>query len=330
MWYQDGNNERDVILSTRARLARNIEDYPFTLLAMPKVKDELVHRVQTAVEGVLLPIEMEKLSQVERLALCEEHVISPAFMDDGNGVLLFDREKGIFLMTPEEDHIRLQVVRGGFVPKEVLQTAFDFVFSLEDKLKFSYDEKWGYLTHCPTNVGTALRLSAMAFLPGIVREKRMSALSESLGKLGFHVRGMYGEGTKADACLFQISNRYSLGMTKEEVLSSFVSVLKRVIELERTCRSILDNERLRDSSGRAYGVLRYCHAISYDEFLAHYANLRLAVSNCDVLPFTLDLITLDGLFVGCAPGMLTKQQNCVGSKERDRARAKYIQSVLNA
>ena len=328
MWYEDGNSHRDVILSTRARFARNIEDYPFDLSEMPKVKKELVQRVQTACSGVLQSVEMGKLSQSERLALCEEHIISPAFMDDGGGVLLCDREKGIFMMTPEEDHIRLQVMHGGFMPKEVLETASSFLASFDTQLKFSYDEKWGYLTHCPTNLGTALRWSVMAFLPGIVVEKRLPALTDSLAGLGFHVRGMYGEGSKSDACLFQISNRYSLGATKEEILSSFVSVLQRVMELERKCRSALNKDTLSDTAGRAYGVLRYCYKLSYDEFLTHYANLRLAVSVSVPLPFVLDLITLDRLLVECAPGSVTKQYNCVGSADRDRARAKHIQSVL--
>lgn len=327
-WYEEGNVERDVILSTRARFARNIPDYPFDLSGMPKVKQELVERVKNACDGALQPLETAKLTDVERLSLCEEHVISPAFMDRADGVLLSDHENGIYLMTPEEDHIRLQVIKGGFVPKDALTLADAVVSSLDEKLKFSFDEKLGYLTHCPTNLGTALRLSVMAFLPGIVMQKRVSALGESLLEMGFHLRGMYGEGTKSDGCLFQISNRYSLGMNKDEILQSFVSVLQRVMEAERKAREQIDREALADAAGRSYGTLRYCQRISYDEFLTHYTNLRLAACVLSQLPFIPDTLTLDGLLVGTAPGMLTKAYACRGSKERDPARAKQIQSVL--
>ncbi len=328
MWYKNGVSDRDVILSTRARFARNIEDYPFDLSQMPKVRAELIQKVQSSCESVLQPTEMAKLTQVERLALCEEHVISPAFMDSGDGVLLSDRKQGVFLMTTEEDHIRLQVIGGGFVPKQVMETADRFVSLLDERLKLSYDEKWGYLTHCPTNLGGALRLSVMAFLPGIVTEKRISALSETLVGMGYHLRGMYGEGSKSSGCLYQISNRYSLGMTSDELLSSFISVVEKVIELERRCREHLSQDTLQDTAGRAYGALRYCCRISYDEFLTHYTHLRLAVCSVSDLPFDLDLLTLDRLLVGTAPGMLTKAYDCHGGKERDKARAKYIQSVL--
>lgn len=328
MWYEDGNNERDVVLSTRARLARNIEDYPFDLTGQPKVCKELVDRIKDALTDELQTIDMQTLSWMQRLALCEEHAISPEFMEQDGGMLLFDREKGIFLMTPEEDHIRLQVMNGAFAPREVLERAWSFISCLNEKIKFSYDKQWGYLTHCPTNLGNALRLSVMAFLPGIVMKKRVTALSESLSKLGFHVRGMYGEGSKSNAYLFQISNRYSLGMTKDEILSSFVATIESVMELERKCRNGLDIEAFSDTAGRAYGMLRYCRKITYDEFLTHYANLRLAISTRMPLPFALDLITLDQLFVGCAPGVLTTRYSCIGSSDRDLARAKYIQSVL--
>ena len=328
MWYEMGSAERDVVLSTRARFARNVKDYPFDLSCMPKVRDELVKRVQNAANGVLQSIEMERLTQVERLALCEEHVISPAFMDEGSGLLLCDREKGVFIMTPEEDHIRLQVIGGGFVPNEVLERGLEFVSKLQSGMQFSYDEEWGYLTHCPTNLGAALRLSAMVFLPGIVMENRISTLSNSLAGLGYNLRGMYGEGSESKGCLFQISNRYSLGAEPRTVASSFISVMERVIELERRSRSALVGDSLSDTAGRAYGTLRYCCKISYDEFLTHYANLRLAMCQYSDLPYKMELNVLDGLLVGCAPGMLTKVYDCHGSRERDKARAEYIQSVF--
>ena len=328
-WYDEITNDCDVVLSTRVRYARNLEDYPFDLCDASKVSDEMIERVINACQCNMNELRMSHLTPNARLALCEQHYISPSFMDQTNGVLIYQEDKGIYLMTPEEDHIRLQVLGAGYCPEILLERADNVLKDLEDTLRFSYDKKLGYLTRCPTNLGLALRISVMVFLPGLVFENGIARLHESLSSVGYNLRGMYGEGSKSIGALFQISNRYSLGYTKRDIITGFSDMIEKVIAAEKLARSKLNLENLADRSGRAYGILSYAKKMSYDEFLSHYSNLRLGYAMKLQLPRECSLSKLDSLLIKCAPGMITGEYQCVGSNERDLCRAKYLFKILH-
>ncbi len=327
-WYNDLTWD-SVVISTRARIARNVEDYPFDLTASDAVRNELTERVKSALTDAYAVADMKNVSPADRRALLDGHFISPDFMQNANGLLLSNEEQGVYIMTPEEDHIRLQVLGKGYCSEKVLETANSVLDLLSDKLKFSFDAHLGYLTRCPTNLGHGLRLSVMAFLPGLSANSDIARLADSLSGLGFNLRGMYGEGTRSGGCLYQISNRSSLGVSISDILSSFSSVVRRITEAEERARAMLAREEIADQAGRAYGILAYAGKLSYDEFLNHYASLRLGYAlSVQDLTDRCHPGVLDSLLVTLAPGMITNAYHTENSSERDRARAKELKKKL--
>ena len=317
-------NERGVVVSTRVRYARNIEDYPFDLSASQVMRDELILRIKGALGDTFQEDDMQTLSPNKRLCLCEQHRISPEFMKNAVGALFSKENEGIYLMALEEDHIRLQVIDNGYCPAALLQKADRLLADLETKLRFSFDEKLGYLTRCPTNLGHGLRFSVMVFLPGLTSSAEIAALQQNLFDLGFNLRGMYGEGSQSNAFLYQISNRSSLGMTKEALLSEFDALISRVISAEIAARQRFQRDILSDSAGRAYGILAYAGKMSYEEFLGHYANLRTGYALGLDLPKTCNIELLDELLILLSPGMISEAFACKNSSQRDWERAKLV------
>ncbi|MBE6638449.1 MAG: hypothetical protein E7616_03200 [Ruminococcaceae bacterium] len=320
--------DRSVILTTRVRYARNIEDYPFDLSSSQAMRSELLEKVRIALGNKFLANDMSSLDANARLALCEGHKISPIFMNQAIGTLFSDEERGIYIMVPEEDHIRLQVIGDGYCPETVMERANTVLADLSDKLRFSFNSRLGYLTRCPTNLGYGLRLSVMAFLPGLTTVGDIARLSDSLGGLGFNLRGMYGEGTSSEGFLYQISNRYSLGSTENEILLRFVETIGRVIEAELKARAHIDRDLILDTAGRAYGIMAYAGRISYDEFLKHYASLRLGYALQLSLPESCNIHTLDALLTYLAPGQITCRYHCKNAEDRDRARADRLRREM--
>lgn len=327
-WYSDAEIGDTVVVSTRARYARNVEDYPFDVSDSSVMSNELTERVCNAMPIKCSVIKMADISSIDSQALLEQHMISPDFMKQKNGVLLFNEEKGIYLMTPEEDHLRLQVIAKGYCPESVLRSADEILGNLSDKLKFSFDVRLGFLTRCPTNLGHGLRLSVMLFLPALTANGEISRLGESLSALGFNLRGMYGEGSRAIGCLYQVSNRSSLGATKKEILDAFISVVDKIRNEEEKARMRIDMADCADCAGRAYGILKYAGKLTYDEFLCHYASLRLGYSLSLDLPADCNVSLLDSLVMELAPAMITKKYNCKNSTHRDVSRAKEIKIKL--
>ena len=328
IWYNDKSAADSVVISTRARYARNLEDYPFDLSDSSVVCAELTDRIYQAMPDGFLATSMENISQTERRALLEQHIISPDFIDSKHGILLSNEEKGIYLMTPEEDHIRLQVIAKGYCPDKVLEQANEVLLSLSAKLKFSFDTRLGYLTRCPTNLGKGLRLSVMVFLPALTLGGDIARLAESLSGLGFNLRGMYGEGSGSKGCLYQISNRSSMGISQDELISSFASVVERIKTAEEHARARFDQDECTDIAGRAYGILAFAGKLSYDEFLKHYASLRLGYALALDLPENCNIALLDSLTIELAPGMITKKYECQNSLQRDSARARELKYKL--
>lgn len=317
-------NDLSVVVSTRVRYARNIEDYPFDLSGSRVMRDELVLRIKEALGTAFQEEDMQTLSPNKRLCLCEQHRISPEFMKSAVGTLFSKEKEGIYLMALEEDHIRLQVIDKGYCPAALLQKADDVIANLENKLRFSFDDKLGYLTRCPTNLGHGLRFSVMVFLPGLTSHAEIAGLQQNLFDLGFNLRGMYGEGSKSGGCLYQISNRGSLGMTKEALLCEFDALISRVISAEMMARQRFDRDILLDSAGRAYGILAYACKMTYEEFLGHYANLRTGYAFDLDLPKYCNMELLDELLILLSPGMIHESFSCKNSEQRDLERAKLL------
>ena len=235
-------------------------------------------------------------------------------------------------MVCEEDHIRLQSIQPGLALDEAYRIADQYDGMLDKNLDISFDEELGYLTHCPTNLGTGLRASVMMFLPAITMSNRISELASSLSKIGLTIRGIYGEGSGSKGSLYQISNQITLGICEEETLRKLSDVISQINDQERRLRSSVKDdalEHLRDRILRSEGILKYAHMISSAEFTEHFSNIRLGIA--------LGIITdigyaeLGNLFIESQPATLTLnlEKKPTTEGERDRARAKLIKERLN-
>lgn len=332
-WYNTTGKNTDTVISSRVRLARNLSSYNFT----PTLKDEDAQKIIECVSGALDGENFEKLdfselSTISAAAYIEKHYASREFAaKKGAHTLLFKDEDNIAIMLCEEDHIRLQSILPGLDLESAYANVCKYDDILDSKLDIAYDENLGYLTSCPTNLGTGLRASVMMFLPAITMANRIGTLSNQLSKIGLTIRGMYGEGSESKGCLYQISNQVTLGITEEDTLKKLNDVISQINEQEKSLRGTFEGENrelLCDRILRSEGILRYAHMLSSTEFMKLWADVRLGVSMGIITD--IDLNTLGSMLIGAMPATLTLSLDIQPqtSAERDRARAKYIKSIL--
>ncbi|MBR3991170.1 MAG: ATP--guanido phosphotransferase [Clostridia bacterium] len=333
-WYENTGRDHDVIVSSRVRLARNLVDYPFGNRLDDTSKKEIIAKVKDALcDGKKYTFrDFASLSETERIAAAEEHTVSPEFArGTGPRALIESADGSSFVMVLEEDHVRIQTITPGFSLDEAFDKAREIDQKLDSKLNIAYDEKLGYLTHCPTNLGTGMRASVMMFLPGTARSGSVRNLSNQLGKIGLTIRGMAGEGSSADGCLFQISNQVTLGVSEEETIAKLTKITERLIEQERALRKKMfeqDPDALTDRVMRAYGTMLYAALIDTEELFRLYSDVRLGVSLG-----VIDCVTaeqLDRILIGCMPAVLMRDnENVRDARSRDKARAETVRRLLS-
>jgi protein arginine kinase len=335
-WLKGSGAETDVVLSSRIRLARNVAGFPFATRCDDAQRAEILGRVKTAVESVDLGgrrlfVDVSAAPALESRFLVERHLVSRELvMGKGPRGAAFGAEERISLMVNEEDHLRLQSMASGLDLESAWEEARRVDRALEQVVPFAVSPQYGYLTACPTNVGTGLRASVMLHLPALAYTKQMEKVFQSCSRTGLAVRGFYGEGTMAQGDFYQISNQVTLGRSPEQAVADLQAMLAQVIEYERNSRAILlreDRVRLEDVVWRAWATLRYARRISSREALAHLSALRLGV--CLQLIDTVKLRTLHTLMVAMQPGHL---QLGAGRElrplERDVVRAQLIRDTL--
>ena len=332
-WTSGRGEMADVVVSSRARLARNLEGFAFPDRLTPETALQVLGRVQGAVQG-LGPswsfVRLGDLSDVDRAVLMEKHLISPQQMQSPQQAALAVRDdEALSLMVNEEDHLRLQAFRPGLQVRETLEDALRADDQLEAGLDFAFTPELGYLTACPTNVGTGLRISVMLHLGGLVRTRGIAQLLQVLPKLGLAVRGLYGEGTEAAGDLFQISNQITLGQAEEEVTAALERAAQQIIDQERAARRMLKEQALeqtQDRVNRALGVLRYAQLLGREEAMQLLSELRLGVE-MGMLQVSPEVV--NELLVAALPGFLTRT---VGHElqtlEERAARARLIRERL--
>lgn len=320
----------DVVVSTRVRFARNLVDYPFGGKLEGALLEELLGRITDAAPDLTVT-ELVGMDKAARLSLAEKHRVSPEFaLAEGRRLLLTDEEGHLAVMAPEEDHLRIQSIYPGFSPDEAYETAKRAERRFAAALPFAFDGRLGYLTHCPTNLGTAMRLSAMVFLPGLRQTRGIEKLLPALGRLGFTIRGMYGEGSRPAASLYQISNQVTMGVTEGETLEKCKALLAQVVDLERQARDRLfaaDPVGIADRALRAYGILRYAKKMSSAEFGKHYETLRLCAGRLPEEEIPADPGFWDSLFEEIQPAALTVA-GAGNESERDLRRAALLRETL--
>ena len=332
MWYKNFGNMGDVILSSRARLARNLKDFPFPQRADKSTQDSLLNTLK---EGALkIPsttfFDLSKMTEREKTALCERHLISPVMLNNSisRGLVLSDDER-LSIMLMEEDHLRIQAMHEGFSIEECLKKAMDADNVIESTLNYAFSEKLGYLTCCPSNVGTGLRLSVMAHLPGFTMSGKISSLTRSLSKMGIAVRGLFGEGSKSHGNIYQISNQITLGISEEESCQKLTEIVNEIVSQERALQQKIyssDKFRLEDKVWRSFGTLKYAKIIDSAETLSLISDVRLGIA-LGIIKET-DHKKLNDIMYSIFPATLSMSYNIENSKDRDLKRAEVIGEIL--
>ncbi|MBQ8402324.1 MAG: ATP--guanido phosphotransferase [Clostridia bacterium] len=325
-WYEIPGNENDVVVSSRVRLARNLAEYPFEPRLTAEQAKEICEKLKAVYSDGWTYVDFSALSPAEKRSYGEKHLVSPAFTDKKTPCALLSKNS-VHIMALEEDHLRIQSIYPGLALEEAWHDAREADRLLDENANVAYTEKLGYLTHCPTNLGTGMRASVMLFLPSYTAANGIQSLTAQLSKIGLTIRGMYGEGTAAEGCLYQISNQITLGITEEETIRKLETVVKQIVEKERQLRERQDKEALADRVSRTLGILLYARRMESAELLRLYTNLRLGASMK-----LLDGITptmADRMLVESMPGTLTLHAGLENdSAVRDRTRAERIREIL--
>jgi protein arginine kinase len=325
-----------IVMSSRVRLARNLKDGVFPGWAKKPERVRVLELIRPAVEGLpelqqAFSETMDSLSQLDKRILVERHLISRehANRSAGSGLVL-NRDETLCVMINEEDHLRMQALRPGLQLRQAWQAIDNLDSELEGKLNYAFSNELGYLTACPTNLGTGIRVSAMLHLPGLVLSEQINPIIQSVNKLGLAVRGLYGEGTEALGNVFQVSNQMTLGETESTIVERLEKVLAQIIEHEENARATLLEKKAKvvyNHIGRAYGILANAHSISSKETMNLLSLLRLGV-DCGLFP-GVDRSLADELFILTQPAHLQRQHSeKLSAEERDLLRADMLRERL--
>jgi len=325
-----------IVMSSRVRLARNLRDAAFPGWAKKPERVKVLEIVQPAVESLpemkdSFSEAMDNLSALDKQVLVERHLISRehAAKSSGSGLVL-NREETFSVMINEEDHLRMQALRPGLQLKQAWAAIDNLDSALETKLDFAFDSDLGYLTACPTNLGTGIRVSAMLHLPGLVLAEQINPIIQSVNKLGLAVRGLYGEGTEALGNVFQVSNQMTLGENEPMIVERLEKVLLQIIEHEENaCQALLEKKpkTVYNHIGRAYGILANAHSISSKEAMNLLSLLRLGL-DLGLFP-GVERALVEELFLTTQPAHLQKQySDKLTTEERDLIRADMVRDRL--
>lgn len=321
-----------VVLSSRIRLARNLQSFAFPGRASEAVRRKVLSICGDATASLkqmqnATVLNLQQLDDLEKRVLVERHLISRELSQLGVGAgVIISKDQSCSIMINEEDHLRIQVVRSGFHIKRIWRTINAIDTALENHIDYAFSDTLGFLTACPTNLGTGLRASVMLHLPGLVIANHMEKVVRALNQMGLTVRGLFGEGSDATGSIFQISNQQTLGESEDAILKRLLNVLGRVIEQEENARYMLlesEKEKIFDRIGRCYGILRHAHVLNSAEAMNSLSLIRLAI-DLGLLPEE-HRILVDRLFIQSQPGhvqLLVREP--IDSDRRDTARAAFI------
>ncbi|MDQ7780611.1 MAG: protein arginine kinase [Planctomycetota bacterium] len=334
-WLDASGPEADIVVSTRARLARNAAGHRFSTKATHKDKAEIETLASQKISELqdlnLHYVPLKEAPATDKLFLVERHLISKehANADWPRGVAIAP-ESGISVMVNEEDHLRIQVLRSGFRLGEAEEAVYRVEDAIAKVLPFCFRPQFGYLTACPTNVGTGLRLSVLLHLPVLAMLNQIDQVFRVLSRLSYIVRGLYGEGTRASGDFYQISNHVTLGKSEQQTVAEMEKLIPQIVKFERECRVKLISEnrtRLEDRVWRAFGILSNARAINSEETLEHLSAVRLGVNTGLIKRVPIGLV--NDLFIATQPGHLQKLQNrMLSPAERDAVRADLIRRKL--
>ncbi|MFZ4594070.1 MAG: protein arginine kinase [Verrucomicrobiaceae bacterium] len=335
-WMRGSGPHSDIVMTSRVRLARNLRGCPFPGWSQEKQRIDLLNMARPLVEA--LP-EMKEgysedyatLSKIKKQVLVERHLISREHAARSTGcAVVVDRKQSVSIMINEEDHFRMQGIRPGLSLRQAFEAIDRVDTELEEQLPYAFDSNLGYLTACPTNLGTGMRASVMVHLPGLVLTDQIAQVMKAVTKIGLAVRGLYGEGTEALGNLFQISNQQTLGEKEQDIIQQIEKVVEGVLRSETNARAKLSEDHrtmLNDQVGRAYAILRHAHILNSKEALNLLSMLRLG-ADLDLIP-ECDRSILDMLLLEIQPAHLQMRAGReLSPQERDVLRAEITRQRL--
>ena len=332
-WYIASGEQGDVVWSTRIRLARNLDAYPFPMKLDAEGKKKVSALVRVAALAALPDlhlqcIDMAALTPSQAVSLAERHLVSPEFTTNREGrFLLLSEDESVSVMLCEEDHIRLQVMQPGLACEEAYALADRIDTALDKKLQYAFDERIGYLTQCPTNLGTAMRASVMLHLPALNATGRIASLAVTVSKLGLVIRGAYGEGTGARGDIYQLSNQITLGTTEQVAIDNLRAIAQQIVSQERAAQEqLLQNETWIDKLWRARGILSSARLLSGDEFMELASLVRMGAARG---VYDIPLETVNALLCQMQPATLNAASGkSLTPAQRDAVRAEAVRTAL--
>jgi len=335
-WLKGTGPNSDIVVSSRLRLARNLDKFPFPHWADKKQGEDVFTAIEAAVGKIdylknITTYKLAELDSVDKQFLVERHLMSLEHAQKTNHkALIIDEDEVLSLMINEEDHIRCQVMQSGFNLFEAWNIINKIDDSLAKELAFAFSRDWGYLTACPTNTGTGMRGSVMLHLPALVMTHQVDRILAAISKLSFTTRGLYGEGTQATGNFFQISNQVSLGHSEEEIIENINGLIRQIIEQENQARELMvsrNRAMLEDRINRSFGILKSAHIITSQETIELLSMVRLG---CDLnMLKDIGCPNINELFIITQPAHLQKMEGKrLSSQERDVKRADIIRDRL--
>ena len=333
-WYLQSGNDSDVARSTRIRFARNLNDFKFNLQKKEEIEqlENVMKENLFAIGYGLKFLKLKDMDDITKMSLVEKNLISPEFILNKNetGSILINDEENICIMIGEEDHLRIQVFSSGLDLENTLNLAVELDEKIDEVLHYSKSKKYGYLTSCPSNVGTGLRASVMVHLPALSKTGNTKRVLEAISNFGMNIRGVYGENSESSGDMYQISNKQTLGITEKEIIENMQVIVEKIIKQERKARKILaDNSiDLEDEIYRSYGILSNCRKISSDETRELLSDIKLGV-DLGILQELTDS-KVQKMYLYSKPANLQKylgqQYEAI---ERDIKRSEVIKQILN-
>jgi protein arginine kinase len=340
-WLSADGPFADVVLSTRVRLARNLEGHRFALRADEEERRAILDAAREAADrtsslGGGTVLAMRRLKEPTRRLLLERHLVSKELIGEPGGeppassALLLAREDSLGVMVNEEDHLRLQSLVSGFRLREAWRRVDELDEELGAHMRYAFHPEFGYLTSCPTNVGTGLRASILLHLPALVLTQEIGKVLQGISQVGLTFRGLYGEGSEVVGNFFQISNQTTLGKTEEDLIDHLQKIVQQVVQYEKQARGVLLRDArtvIEDKVWRAYGLLRYARAISFEEVMNLLSGVRLGLG-LKLLP-GLRVYTLNQIMIAAQSAHLEKLAGApLAAGEADTYRASYIRRLL--
>ncbi|MCY6356291.1 protein arginine kinase [Clostridium sp. ZS2-4] len=336
-WLEAKSENNDVVISSRIRLARNLKDIPFPNKLSENDAKDIVKKVEDAFYSVPYMEEQYKTiylwqsDDISNMAHLEKHLISKKLVSNKyEAAFILGKDETVSIMLNEEDHIRLQSITGGLNLKEAYDYTNKLDDLLEEKLDYAFDEKLGYLTACPTNLGTGLRASVMIHLPALTMNKEIAGLLKGLTQVGMTIRGLFGEGSQGDGNIYQISNQVTLGLSEEEIITNLTGVINQIINQEKLTRDrILSKKKyeLEDKIFRSSGILKSAIILNSKEALNLLSNVRLGVEMGIIKD--VDKTILNKLLVDIQPATIQKNsKEILTDKQRDLKRAELVKESL--